>query len=115
MTTMQTINPARYRKLLSKAMPVAIETEAENDRLLAEVYKLMDKGEDLPPEEEMLLRLMVTLIEEFERKFYQPGDSTPLEVLHHLMAARDLKQSDLWEIFGSKSTASQSAQRQAQH
>ncbi|MFN2452954.1 MAG: type II toxin-antitoxin system HigA family antitoxin [Pyrinomonadaceae bacterium] len=107
MTTMPTINPARYRKLLSKAMPVAIETEAENDRLLAEVYKLMDKGEDLPPEEEMLLRLMVTLIEEFERKFYQPGDATPLEVLHHLMAARDLKQSDLWEIFGSKSTASQ--------
>lgn len=101
------INPARYKKLLSRAMPVVIETEAENDRMLAEVEKLMDKGENISPEEDALLRLMATLIQDFEEKFYQPGEATPLEILHHLMDARDLKQSDLLEVFGSKGIASE--------
>ena len=88
-------------------MPVVIQTEEENERLLAEVEKLMAKGEDLSPEEDALLRLMATLIQDFEEKFYQPGQATPLEVLRHLMEARDLKQSDLLEVFGSKGIASE--------
>lgn len=101
------INPARYRKLLSRVMPVAIQTEEENDRMLAEAEKLMAKGENLSPEEDALLRLMATLIQDFEEKFYQPRDATPLEILQHLMDARDLKQSDLLEVFGSKGIASE--------
>lgn len=101
------INPARYRRLLSRAMPVAIQTEEENARMLAEVEKLMAKGENLSPEEDALLRLMATLIQDFETKFYQPEDATPLEILLHLMEARDLKQSDLLEVFGSKGVASE--------
>ena len=101
------LNPARYKKLLSRAMPVVIETEEENDRMLTEVEKLMAKGENISPEEDALLRLMATLIQNFEEKFYQPREATPLEVLHHLMDARDLKQSDLLEVFGSKGIASE--------
>jgi HTH-type transcriptional regulator/antitoxin HigA len=101
------INPARYKKLLSRIMPVVIETEEENDRMLAEVEKLMAKGENISPEEDALLRLMATLIQDFEEKFYQPKEATPLEILHHLMDARDLKQSDLLEVFGSKGIASE--------
>ena len=100
-------NPTRYRKLLSQVMPVAIETEEENERMLAVVEKLMDKGEDISAEEEALLRLLVTLIQDFEEKYYQPKDATPLEVLHHLMEARGLKPRDLWELFGSKGIASE--------
>jgi HTH-type transcriptional regulator/antitoxin HigA len=101
------IDAARYRRLLSKAMPVVIETEEENDRLLALVEKLMDKGENLSPEEEKLLKLLTKLIEDFEENYYHPKDATPLEILHHLMDARGLKQSDLWHVFGSKGTASE--------
>lgn len=101
------INPDRYKKLLVRVMPVVIQTEEENERMLAEVEKLMAKGEDLSPEEDALLRLMATLIQDFEEKFYQPREATPLEVLRHLMEARDLKQSDLMEVFGSKGIASE--------
>lgn len=101
------INPARYKKLLSRAMPIVIETEEENERMLAEVEKLMAKGENISPEEDALLRLMATLIQDFEERFYEPREATPLEILHHLMDARDLKQSDLLEVFGSKGIASE--------
>jgi HTH-type transcriptional regulator/antitoxin HigA len=101
------INHARYRKLLSRAMPVIIQTEEDNERMLAEAEKLMAKGEHLSPEEDALLRLMAKLIQDFEEKFYQPGDVTPLEMLLHLMDARGLKQSDLLEVFGSKGIASE--------
>jgi HTH-type transcriptional regulator/antitoxin HigA len=101
------IDIVRYRRLLSKAMPVVIETEEENERLLAVVEKLMDKGENLSPEEEKLLKLLTRLIEDFEESYYHPKDASPLEVLRHLMDARGLKQSDLWHVFGSKGTASE--------
>jgi len=101
------INPARYRKLLSRVMPVIIQTEEENERMLAEVEKLMAKGENLSPEEDAILRLMAALIQDFEERFYQPRDVTPLEMLRHLMDARGLKQSDLLEVFGSKGIASE--------
>ena len=104
---LKNLNPTRYRKLLSQVMPVAIETEEENERMLAVVEKLMDKGEDISAEEEALLRLLVTLIQDFEEKYYHPRDATPLEVLHHLMEARGLKPRDLWELFGSKGIASE--------
>ena len=106
-TTLKQFNPTRYRRLLSQVMPVAIETEEENERMLAVVEKLMDKGEDISAEEEALLRLLVTLIQDFEKKYYQPRDATPLEVLRHLMEARGLKPKDLWELFGSKGIASE--------
>ena len=88
-------------------MPVVIETEAENFRMLAIVEKLMKKGEDLSAEEEKLLKLLVKLIEDFEQKYYQPEEAEPLEVLHHLMEARGTKPSQLWEVFGSKGIASE--------
>jgi HTH-type transcriptional regulator / antitoxin HigA len=88
-------------------MQLVIETERDNDRLLAVVGRLMDKGENLSPEEEKLLKLLARLIEDFEKRYYQPEDATPLEVLQHLMESRDVKQTHLWELFGSKGIASE--------
>ena len=101
------IDQARYKRLLSRTMPVVIETEAENDRMLAEVEKLMKKGEGLSPEEEKLLKLLSRLIEDFEQSHYYPREASPLEVLHHLMEASEVKQRQLWEVFGSKGIASE--------
>lgn len=100
-------NSRQYKRLLTEVMPIPIETEEDNERMLAAVEGLMEKGENLSTEEGALLRLLATLIEDFETKFYQPEDATPLEVLRHLMEERDLKQSDLWELFGSKGIASE--------
>ena len=101
------LDATRYRRLLSQTMPVVIETEDENERMLATVEKLMEKGENLSPEEEKLLKLFAKLIEDFEERYYHPKDADPLEVLQHLMEARGIKQAQLWEVFGSKGIASE--------
>jgi HTH-type transcriptional regulator/antitoxin HigA len=101
------IDPTRYKRLLSQTMPVVIESEEENERMLLVVEKLMDKGENLSPEEEKLLKLFAKLIEDFEQRYYHPRNAEPLEVLQHLMDARGVKQSHLWEVFGSKGIASE--------
>jgi HTH-type transcriptional regulator/antitoxin HigA len=88
-------------------MPIVIETEEENARMLAVVEKLMEKGEDLSLEEEKILKLLVRLIEDFEQRYYHPEEAEPLEILHHLMEARGVKQTHLWEVFGSKGIASE--------
>ena len=106
-TAVRRIDPVRYRRLLSRTMPVVIETEEENARMLATVEKLMQKGEKLSAEEEKLLKLLARLVEDFEERFYRLSEATPLEVLTHLMEARGVKQSQLWEVFGSKGIASE--------
>jgi len=88
-------------------MPVVIETEEENARMLAVVERLMKKGESLSAEEEKLLKLLIRLVQDFEERSYKPSEATPLEVLRHLMEARGVKQSQLWEVFGSKGIASE--------
>lgn len=106
-TAVRRINPTRYKRLVSQAMPVIIETEEENERMLRIIEKLMAKGESLSAEEEKLLKLLVRLVEDFEERFYHPGNAAPLEILQHLMESRDIKQTHLWEVFGSKGVASE--------
>ena len=106
-TAVRRIDPTRYKRLLSRTMPVIIETEEENERMLAVIEKLMDKGESLSPEEEKLLKLLTRLVEDFEERYYHPKDASPLEVLHHLMESREVKQTHLLDVFGSKGIASE--------
>lgn len=102
-TTKTRIDPKKYGRLLSRALPMVIETEEENERMLAAVERLMAKGEDkLTPEEGRLFKLMVRLIEDFEESAYPIPDAKPHEVLQHLIEARDLRQADLLPIFGSR-------------
>ncbi len=107
MSAAHAIDEARYRRLVAAVLPAVIESEEENDRMLAEAERLMSKGDDLSPEEEKLLKLIVRLIEDFEEHHYKLPATSPLEVLQHLMEERGLKQSDLWELFGSKGIASE--------
>ena len=106
---MSVINTKFYAELLTEALPAIIETEAENDRALQIVNRLMNKGEDnLSPEEVSLFRLLVKLIEDFEDKAYPTGDfSTPRAVLQSLMEDHNLKQKDLLDIFVSSGTISE--------
>jgi HTH-type transcriptional regulator/antitoxin HigA len=106
MTASPNADLRQYGKLLSTVLPAVIETEKENERMLAEVNKLMAKS-NLSPAESKLFDLMVRLIEDFEEQHYELNASTPNGVLRELMEARGVKQRDLWELFGSKGTASE--------
>ncbi len=101
------INPQKYGRLLSRALPVIIKTEEENDRAILIVEELLAKGDKLSSEESVLLELLGKLIADFEEKFYQPREASPQEVLIEMINARGLKQKDLTEVFGSKSRVSE--------
>ncbi len=102
-------NPRAYAELLAEALPGVIRSEKENERALAIVAPLMKRGEnDLSPEEDKLLDLLTTLIEDFEEKAYPMGNiPTPQVAVRELMREHDLKQTDMVDIFGSQGVVSQ--------
>jgi len=102
------VDMRRYGRLLAKAAPTVIRSEEENDRMLGIVESLMAKGEDnLSPEEDALLDLLVDLIRAFEAKAYPIPKSAPPELLEFLLEQWGLKPSDLWPVVGSKSRVSE--------
>jgi HTH-type transcriptional regulator/antitoxin HigA len=101
------LNAAKYGRLLSRALPKVIADDEEHERMLAQIEKLMDKGEGRTPEETELLKLMVRLAQDYEDEHYPIPEAEPHEVLRHLMEARDLRQRDLVPIFGSSGRVSE--------
>jgi HTH-type transcriptional regulator/antitoxin HigA len=84
-----------------------IETEGENEAALAIVEALMEKGDDgRNHEEDAILDLLVTLIEQFEKKEYRLPEGTPLNALKYLVEANGLKAVELEPIFGSRGRVS---------
>jgi HTH-type transcriptional regulator / antitoxin HigA len=95
-----TINSEIYSQLLSKYQPRIIQTEAENEDFLEVVEELLSR-QNLTPEENTILELLVKLIEDFEDKHYQLNKSTPYSRLLHLMKAQDITKEKLVKVFGS--------------
>ena len=66
----QTKRPFDQRKcgqLLAQTLPAAIHSDAEGERTIAEIDKLLRKGVgNLSPEEEQLLELLSLLVERYE-------------------------------------------------
>jgi HTH-type transcriptional regulator/antitoxin HigA len=71
-----------YRNLLTKVMPVAIETEEEYDRVLKIVEELTFK-KNRSTEEKTLHKLLVILVEAYETENYPIEESAPHEILQH--------------------------------
>ena len=105
----ETIDTKRYARLLAKVAPRVIRTEEENDRALAMVESLMEKGErNVTPEESELLDLLTNLIRDYEAKVRPPrGKSKPHEMVAFLLEQRGLAPKDLWDVVGSKSRVSE--------
>lgn len=101
-----TFNTTTYSQLLVEFQPKTIATEEEYDRALETVEKLM-AFKERSPEQTEILKLLVTLIEEFENKHYPIEPASPHAILKHLMEARKIKQSDLVGIIGSKGVVSE--------
>lgn len=96
-----TFDSNRYQKLLSQYQPKLIKTEAENEKALSIVEELMQRS-NRTPEETALYELLITLVEKFEREYYQPSNPTPDSMLQFLMEQHQLEPKDLVQIFGSE-------------
>lgn len=106
--TAEKFNERKYGRLLARSLPRIIKTEEENEQALGEVAGLMAKGnKNLTPEEDRLFELLVRLIEDFEAQAYPIAAAPPHRVLRHLMEARNLRQTDLLPVFGSRGIASE--------
>lgn len=106
---MQTvIDDKKYGSLLAEVLPSKINTEKENERCLAIVEKLIDKGaENFSPEEDRLFDLLTVLIEDFEEKAYpMPENDDPVSTMLFLMEQNNLKPSDMIDVFGSRGRVS---------
>jgi hypothetical protein len=72
-----------------------MENHWENERALAEIERLIDKGKTRSSEESTLLGLLLNLVEKFEAEHYPIPDAAPRNVLRHLREERGFRQRDL--------------------
>jgi HTH-type transcriptional regulator / antitoxin HigA len=105
MTT--TLDAQVYSSLLLEYQPKAIASQDEYNQALNSIDRLMELGEDLSPEEGLLLETLAILVEAYEDSQLPLEASSPQEVLLHLMEGRELKQIDLVEMIGSKGIVSE--------
>jgi HTH-type transcriptional regulator / antitoxin HigA len=104
---LEEVDPKSYGRLLARKLPAVIQSEAENERLLAELADLDKRHDALSPEERAYAGLLTVLIEAFEDANYALEGSTPHSRLRSLMEERGLRQRDLLEVFGSRGIASE--------
>ena len=105
----ETIDVKRYGRLLAKAVPRVIVTEEENERALAIVESLIEKGEqNMMPEEDALLDLLTNLVRDYESRVYPPREkSKPHEIVAFLLDQRGFAAKELWPVIGSKGRVSE--------
>src|SRR5215471_16121751 len=106
MIAARNIDPKKYARLLSKALPAAIESEDELQRAHRIVRELMDNKRRTVEQDE-LLKLLDTLIQEYEQRTHEIPRLRPHEILKAIMEEAGLRQRDLLDIFGTRSIASE--------
>src|SRR5580704_2579356 len=104
MEEMAVIDKVSYGRLLARTTPRIIETDAENERAIAELERL-DSLPRMTAEQKSLADLLTLLVERYEQK-YDLGHADPLDALRTLIEDRGLRQRDLIPVFGSSSVAS---------
>jgi len=100
-----TFDQDTYSRLLSEVAPRLIETEEEYNRILAITEELTFKKE-CTPEEQVLDKLLVALIEVYEAKQYPMESPAPHEILQHLLESSGTSQLDLVGVVGSTEVVS---------
>ncbi len=83
-----------------------IRTEAENERALKIIEKLMSKPK-LTKAEDDYLEILFTLVEAFERKTYILPNPTPVEMVKYLMEDCGYTRKDLAKQLGADSRVSE--------
>ena len=104
--TARGLNTKKYARLLSRTLPVPIESEQEH----IEAHRLVDSlisKRDCSPEEVALLRLVGILIQQYETRGRDIPRSRPHDMLQFLMEENGLRQRDLLDIFGTRPIVSE--------
>lgn len=108
MNTARAIDPKRYVRLANRIVVKAIATEAEYDHFVAEVGRLMEKGEaSLSAEESALLETLAILIEAYDARRDQLAPAAPNEMLAYLLEASGRAPRDLLPVFGTRGRVSE--------
>lgn len=100
------IDKTTYGNLLSEIAPKVIETEEEYERFLKIAERLTFK-KDCTPEEIVLYKLLVTLIEVYEAENCPIEESPPHQILQHIIESSGILQADLVGIIGSSDVVSE--------
>jgi HTH-type transcriptional regulator/antitoxin HigA len=95
-----------YAALLSAIRPEVIRDEKQNRAYIGRLEVLSSK-KHLTSAEQKLMRLLLLLVEDFERNSDPVPDAGPVDVLRHLMEAHGLRQRDLTDVFGTESIVSE--------
>ncbi|HEY9804247.1 MAG TPA: hypothetical protein V6D25_28205 [Leptolyngbyaceae cyanobacterium] len=96
-----TSNTQKYKELLKNYRHKTIKTEAENEEALEIVQDLMHQ--ELTSEEDELFKLLITLIENFEKEYYQLDEQmNPQSMLLFLLEQSEKNSEDLELVLGSK-------------
>jgi HTH-type transcriptional regulator/antitoxin HigA len=66
----------------------------------------LERQNNLAADEKNFAEILTLLIEAYEEEHYSVPDASPMEVLHELLAANNLRQKDLVSIFGSEGAVS---------
>lgn len=102
-----TLNKNNYLQLLTdiKIIPKIIDNEEEYQEYLTVAEKLIAKKQNKTLEESVLLKLLVKLIEDYEKKNYEISEwanVSSLEILEHLIESKRLSTEELLKIMGSE-------------
>ncbi|BDA69245.1 conserved hypothetical protein containing helix turn helix domain [Calothrix sp. PCC 7716] len=100
-----TFDKVLYSNLLAQAAPKVIETEEDYEKAL-ELAEKLTFTKNKTPEERLLYRLLVTLIEVYEAEHYPINDVSIHKVLQHIVEASGISQEDLANLIGSENEVS---------
>ncbi len=100
------LNLRKYAALVGGALPRVIENDEELERVARIVELLLEKSDRRTVEEETLSRLLISLIDGYQRAHPRIPRLQPHEALQALMEAGNLRQTDLAPILGSRSRVS---------
>jgi HTH-type transcriptional regulator/antitoxin HigA len=94
-----------YQQLLMETAPRVIETEDQYEEIANRAGELAGKGRKRTPDETQFMRLLVLLIQDYDRRHALPPDtSTPAERLQFLVEHSDKSATELLvPIFGQRS------------
>lgn len=101
-----TFDETTYSNLLAQASPKVIETEVEYERILV-LTEQLHFTKTRTVEEQVLYKLLVTLVELYESKHYPITELKPCEILQQMMEASGTRQVDLVGIVGFSGVVSQ--------
>jgi HTH-type transcriptional regulator/antitoxin HigA len=87
--------------------PRMIDNQAEYRRSKQALERLLFPERKLSPEEAAMATLLLHLVDHYEHRTTTSPQSSPSQVLRHLMDQRHLKQADLAPIFGTVSVVSE--------